>query len=116
MAKKSWHKVLFNLLTVIPSILNIVRHLVFYIEQEVRLAKRSLIMLLVLLVFAISLTVSIWFCFCAMIFVGLQASLGTLSALAILFASQIILLLIVGLMMARTKENLLFKNTRELFH
>lgn len=118
MAKKSegWGRVFVNLLTIIPSIFNIVSHLLSCLEYEAHLAKRSLIMLFVLALVAITLMISGWLCLSAMAFVWLQMHLSTLVSLGILFGGHVVLLIIVGMWMAITKNDLFFNRTRELFH
>jgi len=118
MAKKSgnWHGILTALLTTIPSILNIARNLVACVECEVRMAKRGLVTLAILFIFAVALTVGVWLCTCAIVFIWLQTWLSMLATLTIMLVAHLLLLIIVGLMMARAKDKILFSHTRELFH
>ncbi len=117
MAKQShgWTKVLTNLLLVIPSIFNIVSHFVHSLERDLRQAKRSVIVLFVLALFALTLMMGVWFTLCAMIFLWLLGQWGIFPSLTIMLLSHIVLLLVVGIWMAKAKNKLLFSNTRELF-
>lgn len=117
MAKKShgWSKILTNLLLVIPSIFNIVSHFVHCLEQDLRLARKSLIAIFILTLFAMTLMIGAWFCLCAMVFIWLQTWWSALAALSVMLLSHIVLLLIVGIWIAKAKNKMLFVNARGLF-
>lgn len=118
MAKKSngWGKVLTNLLLVVPSLFNVARYLVAFVEDELRQAKRGLITLFVLALIAIPIMIGAWFCFCGMAFIWLQSWMSAIAALAMLLLIHFLLLLIIGIWMTKTKNKLMFAKTRELFH
>lgn len=118
MTKKSqgWGSLLAKLLVLVPSIFNIASHFLACLEDELRQAKRSLILLFVLALVALSLLISGWVCLCAILFLCLQAYFSNIATLAVLFAGHLILLLIIGMWMALVKNGLFFNKTRELFH
>lgn len=117
-AKKTstWRHAIINLLLVVPSVLNLASNFVSYLEYEARLAKKSIITLIILFGLAIVLSLSSWACLWIIIFLSLINYLSVMITMAIIFIIHMVLLVIVMLWISKTKNNLLFTNTRQLFH
>lgn len=118
MAKKSsgWSDTLLNVLLVIPSIFNVISRFISCLEHDAWLAKRSIVRLVILIILSVMLVIGAWLSLCAIAFLWLQTWLSALASLSILFASHVFLLLIVAILLSKTKNQILFTNTRSLFH
>lgn len=110
-------RVLIKLMLVVPSIYHIARNLVFCLEQDAIAAKKGLMALAMLFLFALSLIIGTWFCICGMIFfwlITLQVNFIVISL--ILLMIHIIALFITALLITKSKHKLTFPHTRDLLH
>ncbi|MHB1949224.1 MAG: hypothetical protein ACYCQI_14040 [Gammaproteobacteria bacterium] len=115
MAMKKKHSVIRTISTLffmVPTIFNFVTNLCGLISSEARLAGRSIVMILILAVFLASLLTTTWLCLVAMLFVYLITHLSWMASLGVILGLNLLLVLMVGLLIARAKKNLTFPETR----
>ena len=111
--KSTLSKAVLNLIFLVPTFVSILSKIATLVELEARLAGKSLIRLIVLsIVFGTLLTAS-WLGMLAILFSYLQSlSLTPLTSLFILLLLNIVLLVIIGICLNSTRNNLLFPEIR----
>lgn len=115
--KRSSHgtvKALFNLLLLIPTILNVINHYTRLLKYEACLAGKSIIVIITLAVMFACLLTATWLSALALLFfvclVKLQWS--WIAAAIIVLLLNLLLLLILSIAMSRAKNHLSFPETR----
>lgn len=104
-----------NIFFLVPSLFSLITNMIRLIGYEAQLAGRSLIIIVVLCIFLATLLTSTWLCLLSMLFVYLISYLNLIVSLGIIFLLNLFLMLVVGIILARTKKNLLFPETRRQF-
>lgn len=104
-----------NLVSVFASISRVTEYIKNLVYSEIRLAKRKIILLLIMgLLFGV-LLVSIWLCLLAILILYLMSlQLGLLFSLTIVLSLNILLLVIVGLFIYVINAESFFPETRQL--
>jgi len=104
-----------KLLFFLPTLFGFVGNFFALVEIEARLAGRNLVTLLVLYLMLGSLLTSLWLCLLGLLFLYLitvQSSWAL--GLMIILVFNLLFLIIIGIIMIRLKNNLLFPETRNL--
>ena len=108
-------KFLFDLVMIVLSLFKVIPNLIVLIEFEAALARKNLISLIVLFIFAVSLLTSLWLCLFAMCFIYfISLHMSYLTSIFITFLVNFVLLLIILLMISRIQNHLTFPKTRQL--
>lgn len=115
--KPTLSKAILNLLFLAPTFFNILGKIATLVELEARLAGKSLIRLIVLSVVFGTLLTATWLGVLAVLFSYLQSLLlSPILSLFILLLLNVVLLVIIGLCLSKTKKNLLFPEIRHQLH
>lgn len=115
--KKRWSlsSCAIDLIMIIFSLFRIVPDFICLIEKEAHLVKKSVVHILLLYLIAGTLLTAIWLCILGIFllyFISLK--LSPLLSMFIILTINILLLIITGLLIAKSKNNLSFKNTCDL--
>lgn len=114
-SKRPYLSRILNLIMVIPTLFNMISNVGTLIEDDAKLAGKSLVSLIILYIFISVIFTSTWLCLLAMLFVYLiMLKLSWLAALSIIFILNLLLMTIIALIMLKVKDNLSFQSTREL--
>ena len=115
--KSSLGKTLINLALLIPSLFSLLCNITTLIRIEARLAGRSLVIIIGLLMLLGTVLVSTWFCILALLFIYLTSlQLSTAVSLLIILLLNILTIVLITSMAFRHKKNLLFPETcRQIF-
>lgn len=110
-------KSLVNLLLIVPSIINIIGSISLLFKTDARGSIRSMVIILLMSLFIVSLMVTTWMCLLAIIFIyftSLQMSL--MLSLSIILILNLLLMIIFILLVSKIKENIGFPQTTELLN
>lgn len=111
--KRSFINILLEYSTLIPSIVNLANNIVSFINLEARLTGKSIFNILLLsAVFALLLATS-WLCLLAMIlaYFVIYLHMHLIAAIAIILLINTLAMVIIGLMLAKAKNDLLFSRS-----
>lgn len=106
-------RTIINIFFLLPPLFNLLMNLGRLIKYEVRVAGRSLVLLIILFICLGLLLTSIWICALIILFVLLNTHLSVLTSLMAIMGLNLLLALLVALVMSRVKEDLVFPETRE---
>ena len=115
--KSSLGKTLINLALLVPSLFSLLCNITTLIRMEARLAGKSLVMIIGLLMLLGTVLISTWFCVLALLFIYLTSlQLSTAVSLVIILLLNILTIIFITSMVFRHKKNLLFPETcRQIF-
>lgn len=102
-----------DILFSIPNILYLASNIISLLLIEARLAGKSIITILILSVIFSTLLISTWLCALALLFMFFTIHLGPILSMTLLLLINLLLLLVIGLIISKTKNNLTFPITRE---
>lgn len=112
--KSPFSKTLLNLVLLIPNLISVALKLSSLVGREARLAGKSFIIIIGLAIFSACLFTSTWICMLGLLYIYFQSLLWSPAAcLLIILLINILVLLIIGLIMYRMKNNLFFPETCE---
>lgn len=113
--KSSWTKTLLKLMMVVPAFSKLISKFCILIENEVSVAGRGLLILVILCALAASLVTSIWVCLFALLYVYyVSIGVSAITSLLIILAVNVLLLCLVGLIIFQVKKHFFFTETRKM--
>jgi hypothetical protein len=106
-------KAFYSLLLLIPNLFRVINNMTRLIKQDAYLAGRSVVLIITLAVMLACLLTSTWLGILAVIFVCLiKLKWSWIIATTIVFLLNFLLLLVIGMVISKAKENLSFPATR----
>lgn len=112
--KGTFIKIIMDLILIFPSVISLFSNIASLITMEARLAGNSIFVIaLFSMIFASLLSVS-WLCLLALLFMYFTSMhLGTVFSLFFVFLINTLILLVIGLVMLKVKNNLLHPTARK---